>query len=381
MEKGLYAGDSGILLAPALQQGKRAGQDSGPHWKARDGKYRSHDHAAGRGRGVLNRQIEKGKVQMQKAKFFVFQFTLCILSWLLLPSLAPAYALEKVRVGLSVRNVVFLPFYYAQDRRIYQKHGLEVELIQMRSDLQTVGVVSGEIDYYPAIGPAILAVQSGMPLGAVVVFYRAPLFSLVSQSQLGSPKELEGKKVAVSRIGSDSHRYAVLMLERSGVDAKKVTFIQTGNTAVSLTALQQVSVEAAVLSPPFTGQMAQKGFKVLAKSRNLIESPWLGLVTSRQKIQRQSAQVKSMIRAVSETLGEILRERARVISYIRDSFSVSEPIATEAYEEIRGVILANLMMPENRLQEYLEGAHRRGELNRMLQVNEVFDYSLLKEIQ
>jgi len=318
---------------------------------------------------------------MQKAKFFVFQFTLCILSWLLLPSLAPAYALEKVRVGLSVRNVVFLPFYYAQDRRIYQKHGLEVELIQMRSDLQTVGVVSGEIDYYPAIGPAILAVQSGMPLRAVVVFYRAPLFSLVSQSQLGSPKELEGKKVAVSRIGSDSHRYAVLMLERSGVDAKKVTFIQTGNTAVSLTALQQVSVEAAVLSPPFTGQMAQKGFKVLAKSRNLIESPWLGLVTSRQKIQRQSAQVKSMIRAVSETLGEILRERARVISYIRDSFSVSEPIATEAYEEIRGVILANLMMPENRLQEYLEGAHRRGELNRMLQVNEVFDYSLLKEIQ
>ena len=293
----------------------------------------------------------------------------------------PAVALEKVRVGLSVRNVVFLPFYYARDTKIYQKHGLEVELIQMRSDLQTVGVVSGEIDYYPAIGPAILAVQGGMPLRAVVVFYRAPLFSLVSQSQLGSPKELEGKKVAVSRIGSDSHRYAVLMLERSGVDAKKVTFIQTGNTAVSLTALQQVSVEAAVLSPPFTGQMAQKGFKVLAKSRNLIESPWLGLVTSRQKIQRQPAQVKGMIRAVSETLGEILREKARVISYIRDSFSVSEPIATEAYEEIRGVILANLMMPENRLQEYLEGAHRRGELNRMLQVNEVFDYSLLKEIQ
>ena len=293
----------------------------------------------------------------------------------------PAVALEKVRVGLSVRNVVFLPFYYARDTKIYQKHGLEVELIQMRSDLQTVGVVSGEIDYYPAIGPAILAVQGGMPLRAVVVFYRAPLFSLVSQSQLGSPKELEGKKVAVSRIGSDSHRYAVLMLERSGVDAKKVTFIQTGNTAVSLTALQQVSVEAAVLSPPFTGQMAQKGFKVLAKSRNLIESPWLGLVTSRQKIQRQPAQVKGMIRAVSETLGEILREKARVISYIRDSFSVSEPIAAEAYEEIRGVILADLMMPENRLQEYLEGAHRRGELNRMLQVNEVFDYSLLKEIQ
>lgn len=89
------------------------------------------------------------------------------------------------------------------------------------------------------------------------------------------------------RIGSESHRYGVLMLQNSGVDAKRVTFIQTGSTTVSLTALQQGSVEAAVLSPPFTGVMAEKGFTILARSSNLVEAPWLGLVTSRQKIQRQ----------------------------------------------------------------------------------------------
>lgn len=292
-----------------------------------------------------------------------------------------AWTAERVRVGLSTKSVTFLPFYYAQDRRIYQKHGLDVELIQMRSDLQTVGVVSGEIDYYPAIGPAVLAVQSGMPLKAVAVLYRAPIFSLVSQPQLGSAKELEGKKVAVSRVGSDSHLYAVLMLERSGVDAKKVTFIQTGNTAVSLAALQQASVEAAVLSPPHSGQMAQKGFKILARSRNLIELPWVGLVTSRQKIQKQPAQVKSMIRATREVVGEILRDQAGVISYLRESFKVGEAVAAEAYEDLRGVILPNLIMPENQIQEYLEGAYRRGELTRVLPVSEVFDFSLLKETE
>src|SRR3972149_11658525 len=73
MEKGRYAGDSGILLAPALQQGKRAGQDSGPHWKARDGKYRSHDHAAGRGRGVLNRhnELPRSKLRGIKKSFVI----------------------------------------------------------------------------------------------------------------------------------------------------------------------------------------------------------------------------------------------------------------------------------------------------------------------
>ena len=142
----------------------------------------------------------------------------------------------------------------------------------MRSDLQTIGLVSGEIDFTPAIGPAILAIDNGMPVKAVAVIYRSPLFSLVSPASVTSPKDLEEKKVAVSRLGSDSHRYGVLMLEKSGVDPKKITFIQTGSTTVSVTALQQGSVAAAVLSPPFTGAMAQKGFKIFMRSRALVEA-------------------------------------------------------------------------------------------------------------
>jgi ABC-type nitrate/sulfonate/bicarbonate transport system substrate-binding protein len=55
-----------------------------------------------------------------------------------------ASADERVRMALSVRNVVFLPFYYAKDTKIYDKHGLNVELIQMRSDLQLAGLVLGK---------------------------------------------------------------------------------------------------------------------------------------------------------------------------------------------------------------------------------------------
>jgi ABC-type nitrate/sulfonate/bicarbonate transport system substrate-binding protein len=97
-----------------------------------------------------------------------------VLSW------SPAYALERIRIGLSVRNVVFLPFYYAQEKKIFEKHGLNAELIQMRSDLQVVGLVSGEIDFTPVIGPTVFAIANGMPLKATAVLYKAPLFSLLS---------------------------------------------------------------------------------------------------------------------------------------------------------------------------------------------------------
>jgi ABC-type nitrate/sulfonate/bicarbonate transport system substrate-binding protein len=291
------------------------------------------------------------------------------------------FAAERVRLALSVRNVVFLPFYYARDAKIYDKYGLDVELVQMRSDLQVAGLVSGEIDYIPAAGPAANAVASGLPLKALAIIYRAPVFSLVGPSSLANAKELEGKKVAVSRIGSESHRYGTQMLEFAGADPKKVTFIQTGSTSISLTAIQQGSVNAAVLSPPFTGIMAEKGYKVLARSRSLAEAPWLGLVSNRAKIDKQPEQVRNMLRSLRDVLALIRRDKAAVVSYIEKNFNVSQANATESYEDISGVIVDAMMLRDEPIQKYLDSSHARGELSKRLLVSDMFDFTLLRNLK
>jgi ABC-type nitrate/sulfonate/bicarbonate transport system substrate-binding protein len=290
-------------------------------------------------------------------------------------------AQERVRMALSVRNVVFLPFYYAQDTKIFEKHGLHVELIQMRSDLQLAGLVSGEVDYTPSIGPAGAAVAGGLPLKALAVLYRAPLFSLVGPATLGGAKDLEGKKVAVSRIGSESHRYGSLMLESGGADPKKVTFIQTGSTTISLTAIQQGSVHAAVLSPPFTGIMAEKGFKILARSRGLAEAPWLGLVVHRQKMERQAEQVRRMLRSMRDVVTTIRRDKAAVISYIEKSFKVSQANAAASYDDIAGVMVDSLVLGEKQIQDYLDGSHQRGEIGKPVAAADMFDFTLLRSLR
>jgi ABC-type nitrate/sulfonate/bicarbonate transport system substrate-binding protein len=292
-----------------------------------------------------------------------------------------ASAQERVRVALSVRNVVFLPFYYAKDTRIYDKYGLDVELIQMRSDLQLAGLVSGEIDFTPSVGPAGAAIANSFPVKALAILYRAPLFSLVSPSGVASVKDLEGKKVAVSRIGSESHRYGSLMLESGGADPKKVTFIQTGSTTVSLTAIQQGSVNAAVLSPPFTGIMAEKGFKILARSRSLAEAPWLGLVANRNKMDRHPEQVRNILRSMRDVTAAIRRDKAAVVSYIEKNFKVSTANANESYEDITGVMVDGLMLRDDQIQKYLDTSHARGEIPRRLMVGEMFDFSLLRSLK
>jgi len=104
-----------------------------------------------------------------------------------------AWSVEKIRLGLSTRNVVLMPFYYARDKKLFDKYGLDVEIIQIRSNLQLAGLVPGELDFITGIGTAIDEIGKGMPLKAVAVLYRAPLFSLLSQ--LPNAKSLEGKKI------------------------------------------------------------------------------------------------------------------------------------------------------------------------------------------
>jgi ABC-type nitrate/sulfonate/bicarbonate transport system substrate-binding protein len=311
------------------------------------------------------------------------KFTIMLLIAVLAGSFSPTpvSAQERVRLGLSVRNVVFLPFYYAKDTKIFEKHGLSVEIIQMRSDLQLAGLASGQIDYTPSVGPAGAAFANGMPLKALAVLYRAPLFALVSPPSVTSVKELEGKKVAVSRIGSESHRYGSLMIEHGGADPKKVTFIQTGSTTVSLTAIQQGSVNAAVLSPPFTGIMAEKGFKILERSRSLAEAPWLGLVANRQKVEHQPEQVRNMLRSMRDVTALIRRDKPAVVSYIEKNFKVSAANASASYDDINGVMVDSLMLSDEQIQKYLDTAYARGELPKRLQVADLFDFSLLKGLK
>src|SRR5919206_5190845 len=90
-----------------------------------------------------------------------------LVSFILVP--LTASAADKVRIGLSTRNVVLMPFYYARDKKLFDKYGLDVEIIQIRSNLQLAGLVAGELDFITGIGTAIEGIAKGMPVKAVGV--------------------------------------------------------------------------------------------------------------------------------------------------------------------------------------------------------------------
>lgn len=293
----------------------------------------------------------------------------------------PAFAQDTVRIAVSVRNVVLMPYFFAKDKGYFDREGLRAEIIQMRSNLQVAGVASGELDFMSGVGTAIDAMRKGAPLKVLAVLYRAPLFSLVGGAALPSNKSLIGKKVGVSRIGSESHNAAVWMLSQSGVDVRKVTFIQTGSTIVSMIGLQQNSLDAAVLSPPFTGEMVVQGFKVLARTSDVAEAPFNGMATSHEKLRSRPERIRKSLKALLESFRRIKQDRPGSIEYIRQSFKVSERIAENSYNEIREVMLEEMILPEERLKKAMDSPYARSEGEKSLPIHEVVDYSILRSLR
>jgi ABC-type nitrate/sulfonate/bicarbonate transport system substrate-binding protein len=150
---------------------------------------------------------------------------------------------------------------------------------------------------------------------------------------------------------------------------------------VSLTSLQQGVVNGAVLSPPFTGIVAEKGYRVLVRSRQLIDSAWLGLVANKHKLEKQPEQARNMLRSMRDVIAAIRRDNPAVVNYIVKNFNVSVANATESYDDIAGVIIDTMSMRDEQMQKYLDGFHHRGELPKPVSASEMFDFSLLRSLK
>jgi len=145
-----------------------------------------------------------------------------------------AGAQTKLRVGL-------LPFseslaaVIANNEGFFKAEGLEIEITQFQSGAMALPVLqSGRIDIAISNTVATLqAIEQGLDavvLAPAAVVRSAPPDTttalIVRKGEIGSIKDLEGKRIAVNVINSTAWLHAVAALEMHGVDHTKVRFTE-----------------------------------------------------------------------------------------------------------------------------------------------------------
>jgi len=221
--------------------------------------------------------------------------------------------LEKIRFPYSPIAWNSLPWWMAKEARFFEKYGLDVEMnFEGASSVIVQAMLAGEANFAGLAGPAVVSnvVNGGdvIQVAAVVKTFTIPMYS---QPSINEVAQLKGQKVGVSRFNSISHIAALNIFQRAGVTG--ATIIQTGGIPESAAALMSGNVAAAMVPPPQSVMLREKGFRELIGVKQFRE--WNipvvenGVASRRSYAEKNPDVVKRFIRAAFEGIRQIYNNK------------------------------------------------------------------------
>jgi ABC-type nitrate/sulfonate/bicarbonate transport system substrate-binding protein len=291
---------------------------------------------------------------------------------------------QKARVAMPAKSMTFLNFYVGDKFGVYKAEGLDLSLEVIKTEVGVAGMVAGEIDYTTAIGSAMRAAATGVPIKATMFSMDRVIIYMLAKPTIKSIEELKGgKTVATTGLVATPTYAARVMARAHGLNPDKdLIFIATGDVATSLTALQSGAVDVAMLSVPFNFKAEELGFRNLGSAVNYLRTPFAGLGASDAKLKGNPGQVKRMIRATLKAM-EYTKDPAnqeRVIGLLVDEFKLDRKTAALSLQEIVKAFTSDGTMPEDAVKAEIKEIREQVKLKGEVPVSQLVDYKLLMEV-
>jgi NitT/TauT family transport system substrate-binding protein len=239
-------------------------------------------------------------------------------------ALSSGLALAQSKVTIAVGGgacLCYLPTMLAEQLGEYKKAGLDVEVVDFKGGSQSLqavmggsaDVVSGYFDH------CVNLAAKNQSLVSFVVYDRYPGFALVvspkQTAEINSIKDLGGKKIGVSAPGSSTDFFLKYMLSKNGVDPNSVGVIGIGLGAAAVAAMEQGTVDAAIMLDPSVTvlQGRNKDLKILSDTRTAKDTlsvfggeyPGGALYTKADWIEKHPKETQALTAAIVNTLAWI----------------------------------------------------------------------------
>ena len=293
-----------------------------------------------------------------------------------------AQGLEKALITHSSESISITPLIYGIEKGFYRKEGVDFQFRILRGDLAVGAMLSGkEVDYIYGAGTALLAAVRGAPVRILSHDFKSVLFYLMAQPDVQSPKDLKGKKIAVSSLGGTGAASARACLKALGLDPDKdMTFIVIGAASIRMAAMETGSVQAAIMPVPWNSRMKQKGFKELIFAGKVISQPLTGIATTKEKIEQNPERTRKVLRGFLRALKAVKRESKEVTEFIARKFNLEPQVADETYRIVLQTLSDDGTVSQQVLQEVLEQFKKEAGVKREIAVADIVDYRMLREV-
>jgi len=313
-----------------------------------------------------------------------WKFTLRIIFFSLLSMILLAASGEagRVRVAMPSTTHAVLAFSTSRDKGYYRDEGLDVELILMSAPIASRALLSGDVDVATVGGAGLPPVLSGAPLRFIFSTYNRPMFWLFGKAEIRSVKELKGKRVGVSGIGSGPDSLLREALRRNALEGRDVAILSLGVMPTIYSGLQSGVVDAAMLSPPFTFRAEEDGFRELIAfpKQDLVEMQG-SILIKESFLQSDPATLEKFIRATYKGFLYIKQNRSGTIPILGRYLQVKEELAAKAYEQVvRPAMTQDGTLNEEMQKKAVENVLKRLDLKEAPPLSRIFDFSIARKV-
>jgi NitT/TauT family transport system substrate-binding protein len=184
-------------------------------------------------------------------------------------SRAASAPLEKLTIGWSAVAGSQAPFWITKEAGLFEKNGLDVIMIYLDGGSRaTQAMLSGDVPIAQVGGNAsVVARLRGADVTLVGGLLNVLAYSLVVSPEIKKPEDLRGKKLTVSRFGSNSDYATRKILLKWGLrpDHDVAVLQIPGGQPTRLAAIQSKQVQGMVAQPPVTNLARKFNMNIIAE--------------------------------------------------------------------------------------------------------------------
>ena len=195
---------------------------------------------------------------------------LCLITLALLPAhIVSAAALEKLTIGWSAIAGSQAPFWITKEAGLFEKNGLDVTMIYVDGGSKaTQALMSGDVPIAQVGGNApVVARLRGADVTLIAGLLNVLAYSMIVSPEIKKPEDLRGKKLSVSRFGSNSDYATRKILLKWGLkpDVDVAVLQIPGGQPARMAAIQSKVVHGMVAQPPVTSLARKFNLNIIAE--------------------------------------------------------------------------------------------------------------------
>jgi NitT/TauT family transport system substrate-binding protein len=248
---------------------------------------------------------------------------------------SPASA-EQIRIAYSGVSASGTPVWLAKDEGVFGRHGLEADLVTVRSaPIQVSALVSNEVQFVRGSASSMLtAAAQGARLKIILSLFaeRASYDFLVAPS-ITKPSDLRGKKIGVQDFSGLLWSLTMLSLREMGLDPQKdnINIQAIGDSTVIAQSLASGIIDGAALDRLQSARLQALGVKVLF-DLGKIALPASPFMCAEAFIQKSPQTVENFIKALIEASAIMRAQKERGVAIVQKYLKADRQLAEMGYK-------------------------------------------------